>query len=356
MKNYLPSLNGIRAISILLVISNHLFSQHYDGNPYLTSNRILQLLTTIFIDGQLGVNMFFVLSGFLITTLLLEEEQLSGTISIKDFYVRRMRRIFPAYYFLLLVYFVLRVVTYLTFPFIWISYQSWITSLTFTKYFNYGRDSYTGHLWSLAVEMHFYILWPLIFKWGSAWRKKILIGVVLLLPFLRLYLWYNPNEWMQPLSIFTRFDALVIGCLFAVYKTQIWGWMNNYQNTVFFLSLMCLTFMSYFSTLPYALEAPFCSIDQSVGSTRGTIANVAMGCILLYSLMHTKGWWYQLLNSKIMIHLGVLSFSLYLWQQLFLSSNDYWINIFPVNIALIYLTALFSYHFIEKPLRPPSLR
>src|SRR5579871_4579551 len=141
----LPSLNGLRAISITIVILDHLLRLNLRLSTWLS-------LCPLF-DGGLGVNVFFVISGFLITSLLLAEERVTGTISIKNFYIRRIFRIFPAYYFLLLAY------AYLA----WLGYLNirpvfWIMLLTYTRYIRILGEIYTAHAWSLSVEENFYFL------------------------------------------------------------------------------------------------------------------------------------------------------------------------------------------------------
>ena len=164
MKKILPSLNGLRAISILLVITSHLQIQYaiFPRNlpTYLFPIRYL------FEDGHLGVSVFFIISGFLITTLLLNEEDSYKSVSLKKFYIRRTLRIFPAYYTLLLFYFILQSLGYINLP-----KYSWLSSLTYTKYFNWYLDWYTAHCWSLSIEEHFYLVWPLLFIMGDKVRK-----------------------------------------------------------------------------------------------------------------------------------------------------------------------------------------
>ena len=152
------SINGLRAISIFLVLTHHFILQ-YNILKNFKDVRWMGPILKLLNDGQLGVNVFFVISGFLITSLLLQEEAKTKRVSLKNFYIRRTLRIFPAYYFLLLVYFILQLLGY-----IHISNQAWLTSVTYTKYFNWSADWYTRHAWSLSIEEHFYILWPLIFN------------------------------------------------------------------------------------------------------------------------------------------------------------------------------------------------
>ena len=106
----LPSLNGLRAISIFLVLFDHLQIKYYIFSETLP--KYFLPIRYFLEDGHLGVNVFFVISGFLITTLLLKEEQKNKTVSLKKFYIRRTLRIFPAYYTLLLVYFILQCLLY----------------------------------------------------------------------------------------------------------------------------------------------------------------------------------------------------------------------------------------------------
>src|SRR6476659_7374830 len=125
----LPSLNGLRAISILLVIASHYVMYYFNVNHVPLDDTLVS-----FNLGHLGVNVFFVISGFLITSLLLREEEVAGNISLKNFYARRTIRIFPAYYFVLIVYGVLQLLHIIS-----ISKTSWITAITYTKYFNWYK-------------------------------------------------------------------------------------------------------------------------------------------------------------------------------------------------------------------------
>ncbi len=130
LKEKYNSINGLRTISLTFVILCHLEMQ-YNIFKYLKSYKILFPVINILTDGALGVNIFFVISGFLITSLMLIEEANTETVSLKNFYIRRTLRIFPAYYFLILVYFLLQLGGIIS-----ISNASWLTAITYTKYFN----------------------------------------------------------------------------------------------------------------------------------------------------------------------------------------------------------------------------
>ena len=147
------SLDGVRGLCILGVVWHHVLGESFKR-------------------GFLGVDMFFVLSGFLIVTLLLRERDRRGTISLKKFYARRMLRIFPIYYLLLFVVFLLYLVTkpasstakeyYLALPFL----------LTYTSNWVHLQAGNVGIMWSLATEEQFYLVWPMIEKLCARWVSR----------------------------------------------------------------------------------------------------------------------------------------------------------------------------------------
>ena len=339
-KSLIPSLNGLRAICILFVICHHL--DIVTGVfQVIKKNYWLKPLGDLITDGQLGVNVFFIISGFLITKLLLKEEKNHQTISLKFFFYRRALRIFPAYYFVLFIYFTLQI-----FNIIKLSEASWLTSLTYNKYFNWREDMISSHFWSLSIEEHFYIFWPLIFLLGNKSRKITTILIIISVPLVRVYLFYFPIPWVNSLTIFLRADALSTGCFIALYFNEIMILFKKHLQKTFWISLLCLVFIRY---APSLLEYnSFRFIFIPLGTSFGTLANIFIGFIILYSVYGPKNTVYKILNSKILNHIGVLSYSLYLWQQIFIFGGDYWFTIFPYNLILTYIFALISYYSIEK--------
>jgi peptidoglycan/LPS O-acetylase OafA/YrhL len=210
MKQQLAGLNGLRAISIILVIGYH-FAQH----GFLPVNGLFRYFSFVF-NGPFGVNIFFVISGFLITWLLLQEEARSDThqISLRKFYIRRVFRIFPAYYFLLLVYALLSIAGFLH-----LSSTTWIASLTYTRQF-FPEANVTTHLWSLSVEECFYLIWPVLFLLFPKQRTFIAIAVILIVTVARFFQYQYPQPfWVN--SIFSTGDALMMGCLLAMHKEKM---------------------------------------------------------------------------------------------------------------------------------------
>ena len=172
-KDHLPSLDGLRAVSIFLVLVAH--SSVCVGCPKIVSAFFPELAM-----GALGVRTFFVISGFLITSLLIKEEHKEGFISLSAFYRRRVLRIFPAYYFYLL--FVLIVGCFV--PAFRAPWSTYVSAATFTtriwgywgNVWQFHQSWFLIHTWTLSVEEQFYLLWPacLVFlkpdSAGAAWR------------------------------------------------------------------------------------------------------------------------------------------------------------------------------------------
>lgn len=165
----LPSLDGWRAVSIAIVLAAH--SSYLAGFPAGLKFEVGVLTDA----GDLGVRFFFVISGFLITWLLLGEHAASSGrgISLKSFYIRRVLRIFPVYFFFLAVVLCLQMVT----PFSQDT-RTWLGNLTFSTNF-FGDGRLTGHLWSLAIEEQFYLLWPGTFLlFGLAANPRRAFGIL----------------------------------------------------------------------------------------------------------------------------------------------------------------------------------
>lgn len=162
----IPSLDGLRAISITMVLAGHAAS----GISVLRDHPLLSY--TLF-NGNRGVSVFFVISGFLITSLLLEEQGLTGRISLRNFYVRRAFRILPPFWV-----FLIGVVLFWKLGVFATQWHYLAVSFTFLRDYIAG-DWWTGHSWSLSVEEQFYLLWPatlvLIGRRKSLWLASLLI-------------------------------------------------------------------------------------------------------------------------------------------------------------------------------------
>jgi peptidoglycan/LPS O-acetylase OafA/YrhL len=318
----IPSLDGLRAISIALVLLGHL-----DGTRHFARFPMPVDL------GAFGVRVFFVISGYLITSILLAELEHKGTISLRRFYFRRTLRLFPACYFLIAVTAVLAAAGVVQ-----MARRDFLFGVTYTMDYFDGRGWPLGHLWSLAVEEQFYLIWPLTLRSLRASRgKKVLLGVLLLAPLARL-VW----PYVGPAFNFLRWsDALGTGCLLAAMREELYG-TRAYSR---------LLRSRWFFLVPAAAVAaafiPFWKIQMLVGET---ITNVGIAISIDWAMRNTKGVAGRFLNQPTVSFIGVLSYSLYLWQQPFLNrDSDKLYCAFPLNILLAFSMALLSYTAIEAP-------
>jgi len=329
LNNRLPSLDGLRAFSILLVCIGHVAGT-VDSPEFLLPLHNL---------GNFGVKIFFVISGFLITYLLLIERKKTGSINLKQFYIRRTIRLFPAFYF-----FVICIAIANYFQLIELRSGDLFHASTYTMNFHHDRAWWLNHTWSLAVEEQFYLLWPLLLMFIGHKKSYVAAFVVILaVPLIRTVMWYGFDA--SPSAMTREFqavaDALATGCILAyAYKKNIK--MPNCFKTIWFHAVPLLMFI-----VPMILmkinPAFFYIIGQS-------FINICAAVIIWRYMGVRKGLPFQLLNLKPVIWLGGLSYSLYLWQEPFLNSwVQEWYASWPLNIILTLIFAVFSYYIIEKP-------
>jgi peptidoglycan/LPS O-acetylase OafA/YrhL len=318
----IPSLDGIRAISILMVILGHLSRTR--GMPIDLSHAEAY--------AEFGVRVFFVISGFLITSILLSEHGSTGQIALKRFYVRRAYRIFPAAYAFMLV----------TFVIYWKSLSAVAMLLAATYSSNYHpRPWPLAHLWSLAVEEQFYLLWPAILACFFRFRTKVVVAVILGTPLLNVALFYFKSAnnvvgfWFPTVA-----DGLAMGCLLSLAQ-PILRRFNHILGGWPMLAVTLVTVASPAFVLP---ESRMGAIFYQLGVR--TLQNAGIALSIHNAVL--ASW--RLLNGRIISWFGVISYSLYLWQQPFLNRNSaaVWTS-FPLNLALALLCAILSYYFIEKP-------
>ncbi|HXU83336.1 MAG TPA: acyltransferase, partial [Polyangia bacterium] len=324
----IPSLDGLRAISIAFVLVSHAA-----GTP----NFPVEMLRI----GELGVRVFFVISGFLITTLLLEEWRKTGTISIRDFYVRRVFRIFPAFYAFLACVLVLAALSIIHLqPF------DALAAATYTMNYHPQRSWWVGHLWSLSVEEQFYLLWPLLLRITTPARGVwVAVAAVLAAPLIRVAVWVLlPASRVSIGESFpTICDALATGCVLACVRERL-GQIPAYLRALR---------SPWFLLLPAAAVAVGLGTGGMVAinfAMAQTFCNVAIAISIDRWARFPEGLSGRVLNARPMVFVGVLSYSLYLWQQLFLNRfSTATVNAFPLNLVLAFAAALASHYLIEKP-------
>jgi peptidoglycan/LPS O-acetylase OafA/YrhL len=334
----IPSLDGMRALAILMVIALHIHQRF----PSSSNQTLMNLVFSA--D---GVGIFFVLSGFLITSLLLREYEARGTIGFKHFYLRRTFRILPPLYaYLAFVVVFCRVLSYPLHP------KSIAGSaLFYLNYFPAGGQWLTEHTWSLCVEEQFYLLWPmaLVFvlkRGGKGAAAKLAAALIITAPLLRI------ATKMSHLAIFdhrlsfllhTRMDALMSGCLLSlVVGTPKFELL--YAKIAKFWWLLPLEFTLVSGALTFFLGVTY---RFTVGYT---IDSICVALFLVWSTRNQTSPVGNILNSRLMVRIGVLSYSAYIWQTFFIhTENPTWLNRMPWGFIFIWIAALISYKLIEQP-------
>ncbi len=328
--DHLPSLDGLRAISISLVLLGHVSR----------TRGFISVDLGIGDYSHLAVVVFFVISGFLITRLMLLERTRNGQVSLKRFYARRALRLFPAMYT-----YVACVCILWAFGVLHLHARDIWHAVTYTVNFLPNRGKAIGHLWSLSNEEQFYLLWPCTFLLlgprRSAW---VAAGTILFGPIARACAWlFLRHTPYGDLPMFPMVaDSIAIGCLLA----NISGWLEQ-KN--WYLRLFR---PAYSIALLLLLLAVNRYMDYTIVSVFGSSVIIVCLAILIHRCVYRPNDWVgRVLNWKPVVFVGALSYSLYLWQQLFLNrESSAWINVFPQNLVLAIATALASYYLLEKPL------
>ena len=329
----MPALDAIRAFAVLSVMLMH-FGIHWARGVY-------------------GVVAFFVLSGFLITWLLLQERARSGCISLSAFYTRRALRIFPAFYVYVTITIALLVAT--AKPINWPHVISAILycSNYYAAVYPDPNDAFS-HTWSLAIEEQFYLLWPLallmLIRRGIRVDVALgcaIVGVWLYRPTL-VYAFHVDQAWIYG-AFETRVDALLVGCLTAVLLFErripkVWKFLTSNS------CMPLLTFVVL--SLVIGPRVPRSELFRDVFGF--AIAPPLIAILIVQCLALSKKREWAWLEWRWLSYVGQISYGIYLYQQL---TIDYatrhpvgaaWVTL-PIAIALTVLLASASYWLVEKP-------
>jgi len=335
----IPSLDGLRAISISLVVVGHWAELTYHSD-----------VAGAF--ANLGVRIFFIISGYLITTLLLKEHAKTSTIGLREFYVRRAYRILPAAFAFMLPVFLI----------FWhdLRWYHMAAAALYVTNFDFTHPWFLGHLWSLSVEEQFYFLWPGVLKRWFGHRVAILAGVIAFAPAYRVACHFLGMHGRADETFPAVADILAIGCLLAVVEhatrvptsraecaREIGHPAAGMGHPAVFLSAIQSRW-ALLMILPVAL------VPIYVGLLHFHIT--ALLLLVLWPLMHFSIagllWHvvqqpYRILNVEPVVWLGKISYSLYLWQQLFIFGQHArpWYGVFfAVGLASA------SYYLVEQPM------
>ena len=332
----IPSLDGLRAVSIALVLVGH--------SP--GTSPLLAHLRWMGVFAGLGVHVFFVISGYLITTLLLEDARridagrLQRGEALKQFYIRRMYRIFPAAYALILTVAVLSAAGVVT-----LMPGDLLHAATYTQNFHQPRGWWVGHLWSLSVEEQFYMLWPAVVLFvGRGRAMGVAVAAMIAAPVTRVAIWFLwPGGRVYLGEAFpTIFDAIAVGCILASLRERLdhnATYLRLLGSRAFWLVPVAVVLSAFLDNHP--------KFDLVIGQA---VQNVGIALIIDRSIRFPVSAWGRLLNRRPLVFVGALSYSLYLWQQLFVNHHSSAIVAkFPLNLLCAFVLAYLSYRLVERP-------
>ena len=351
-RRYITGLDGIRAIAVIMVLAYH-------------------LKLALFKSGFLGVTVFFVLSGYLITGILISEVEEEGTIDLKNFWLRRIRRLVPAVMSMaVVIIFVSAVVNRIIFTkgckdFLVsvLGFNNWWQIFNKVSYFEAaGVPSPFTHCWSLAIETQFYLIYPLILLGiyklvksrgeGRANRGLLFAGVTLLLALISVILMIVLFDPQQDASrVYYGTDTRAFSLLFGALLAILWEYrmvprrlsasVNMVLGSVSFAVLLVMTIAINGSS----------NFWYRGGQFVGTILTV----LVIYTVSGRKTWLSRFLSNPVLKWIGDRSYSIYLWHYpiiLLISKGikaSWWITL--IEIVLSVVLAELSYRFIETPIR-----
>lgn len=351
-RRYITELDGIRAIAVIMVLAYH-------------------LKLALFKSGFLGVTVFFVLSGYLITGILISEVEEEGTIDLKNFWLRRIRRLVPAVMSMaVVIIFVSAVVNKIIFTkgckdFLAsvLGFNNWWQIFNKVSYFEAaGVPSPFTHCWSLAIETQFYLIYPLILLGiyklvksrgeGRAKRGLLFAGVTLLLALISVILMIVLFDPQQDASrVYYGTDTRAFSLLFGALLAILWEYrmvprrlsasVNMVLGSVSFAVLLVMTIAINGSS----------NFWYRGGQFVGTILTV----LVIYTVSGRKTWLSRFLSNPVLKWIGDRSYSIYLWHYpiiLLISKGikaSWWITL--IEIVLSVVLAELSYRFIETPIR-----
>ncbi len=333
---YLPGLDGWRAIAILSVMLYH--SLLHTAGIFTTG--------WAWHYGYHGVDVFFAISGLLITTKLLKEEKATGGISLRQFYMRRAFRILPA-----ALAYLLSIAALSRLHWIHVSAAEWFASLFFYRNYSFlyltGDPWYpwfTTHFWSLSLEEHFYLLLPALLLFTRGKLRIIALASVSLAVMIQRYIALLHRDWFTVwFHTDVRLDSLMFPALLAVLSSSdVYGPVVN------------ATVKRW--QIPLTLGLVFFVWWREGTALEATAVAILMPCVVLATVLQPSSGITRILEWTPLRWVGRISYSLYLWQQLFFTQRFYlWrplgrVESWPLNLCLTFLLASLSYYALERPL------
>lgn len=334
---YFRPLDGLRGIAIITVLLAHIGVNHYLAPLHL------------FIESRSGVNLFFVLSGFLITTLLIKEKIRTGNIALRNFYMRRILKIIPLAYLFLLVVILLNHYYGLGMPF-----SDFLASFLFLKNLPIKNEPLTAHFWTLAAEEQFYLTFPILLSLNINKYFITALSIVIIIPLIAIlgyFQIFNNHFLVVRIMIYIFWKGpiiILIGSVFSIllFKNMIGTLPSRKYNLLGLILLPAGIIISnhkFIGYLPYLSE----------------YLSALIFAYTVLIIVTSHGFLSSILKSRVLVYTGIISYSIYIWQQLFIGLGAWEPWLYPINhlsfsiiisikLALIFTLSLGSYYLIEK--------
>ncbi len=352
---YYPSLDGLRFFAFLVVFFHHsLQNIHSD---HMLINFFLIIIQK---NGWVGVDLFFVLSGFLITTLLLKERSTLGKFSLINFWIRRSLRIWPLYYLALLFGFFVGPIFFPNplinhsrvweeLPWYLVFLGNWKVSLD-----GYSQYAQISHLWTISLEEQFYLLWPVILIFIKGFKSSFAAGIIILS--ISIFSRFILASWgVQHPGIYTntlaRIDTLTIGALLALfyfYSPAIFSKIKMFSS--FPMIILILSALAVYLYRIYLFDP-----SQTINIVMGFLIIALFMSYLVFMALQKNTKINKLLAIKMFVWLGKISYGLYIWHILALEITDHLItnpNMRYISILLSFIITVIlgylSYRFYES--------
>lgn len=347
MKIHFKGLNALRLYAAVSVVIQHIM---YSPHDWFGAPNLPETVGRVFISGTDAVHLFFVLSGFLITYLLLVERERTGTVSIRKFYIRRVLRIWPLYFTIILI-------VGLLLPFIIPNYKNPLSNSTlaillvlfqgniaFILYYPYPP---LEHLWTIAIEEQFYLFIPHIGKRASSLAKVFISIIVFWWAMMAITEWWMPDNFITIIIHSIRYDTIAIGGLFAcAYYYKHWTLKWIYHPVVGTLSVLMLVVAALFiENTPDLLYTSFMCFVFGV-----LLLNVSTNEKFFLKLDHPWLEEYGNLSYSIYMYHPILLLIFYTFVYHRLDIVSYQIVVYPVIIISTFILSWFSYRYFETPL------
>ena len=350
----IPELDGLRGIAILLVVSFHYINNQLVGH----SNPFAKIAAKLTSFGWVGVDLFFVLSGFLIGSILIKNKKTTNFFS--TFYIRRLVRIVPNYYLLILLFLLLVSIPFFSGSYFvtgnnnipWWSYFLMVHNFYMAFLDNMGNPAMSV-TWSIGIEEQFYIIFPfIVFYAKDTWLPYILLLAIIVASLLRL----QYSSWISPYVLLPcRMDAISFGALIA--------WVNcRFDLKVLVYSWQKLLWIILFTDVIISFFLYYNFGD--LGVIKHFLFAIFFSVCLVYALTFTNSWYSVFLRNSILRWVGSISYSLYLFHYLFLgvfhrifsgsgfigivNLKDVFVSLFALAFSLLFSRVI--YQKLETPM------